>query len=156
MSVSYDGSHSVTFISGESNSLYEVRRSWIDFHLIPDEVPFVAEREPGYMVVDVPFASKSYDYTNLIGKGLHFDSAKGEWTFYVDHDKWSSWYEAKASIENYINGKRLYCVLEDDHSYAYGGRFIVNNWEDEEDYSKITIGYEIDEYRVANSFNYTL
>ena len=162
MSIIYDGSHSVTFIQGSVSSGYTVKRSWIDFHLIPEKAPSVTPRVPKTVVLDVPFASSSLDYTLSIGKGLFFEPSNGEWTFYVDHDKWDSWYEAKTTIENFINGKALWCVIEDDHDYKYSGRFLVTGWEDGSDYSKITISYDIDGYaendgtRITNDFVYDI
>lgn len=151
MSIVYDGSHRAIFIKANETTdglvLLSYRRSWDDFHLIPDSYLSVANRVPSYMLVDVPFSSKTYDFTYSIQKGLFFDASNGEWTFYIDHDKWSSWYLAKSTIENYINGSKLYCILHDEPSNLYGGRFMISNWEDGSDYSKITIQYILDVYR---------
>lgn len=156
MSILYDGSHSVTFIKGAASSSYSVRRSWEDFHLVPEKPPVVMARTPKTVILDVPFSSNSIDYTNIVNKGTYFEPSSGEWSFYVDHDKWNSWHEAKEAIVSFINGQALYCVIEDDHDYKYYGRFGVSDWEDGSDYSKITISYNIDGYKLNNDYSYVL
>lgn len=155
MAIVYNGSHSVTFIQGEATSSYTVKRSWLDFHLIPEKAPVIMSRTPRPLLVDVPFTSKTSDYTDKIAKGLFYEPANGEWVFYVDHDQWNNWYTAKTQIENFINGKALWCVLEDDHMHKYSGRFLVSEWEDGSDYSKITITYSIDGYTDYDGTRFT-
>lgn len=154
MSIIHDGSHSVTFISGDPNASYDLRRSWLDFHIVPEKPPAIPPRILKYNIVDIPFTSRSKDYTQTIVQDLIFDPVNGEWTFHIDHDKWTSWYDCKSALENFINGKRLYCVLEDDHQLKYRGRFTISNWEDGSDYSKVTISYDIDGYHWNNDFVY--
>ena len=143
MPVIYNKAHQIAFISGTPSS-YTVKRSWDDFHLIPEKAFSTPIFEPKYILMDKPFSSRVLDYTQFITHGLTFESASGEWTFYVDHDRWSSWSYAKRTIENFINGKRLYCVFSDYPNYMYFGRFRISSWEDGETYSKISIYYDID------------
>lgn len=152
MSVTYNGVHSVTFIessqnisSGQTLSTFtSVRNTWNSFHLIPANRPHISPMEPKLQMVNDTISSKVFDITDAVAGGMTYSSRKGSWDFLVDHDKWSNWYTAKQSIEDYLNGKRRYCFLNGDDTLLYCGRFKVNGWEDGTQYSKITIEYDLD------------
>lgn len=152
MSVVYDGSHSVIFIKssqslnpGDTLSSYtSLKHSWDDFHLIPSSKPIVNTPEPMIAMVNDMVSSKVFDITDRIAGGQVFGPKSGSWSFIVDHDQWSNWYTAKRTIEEYLNGQRLYCYLQDDPTTVYYGRFQVENWSDGAEYSTIDISYDLD------------
>lgn len=160
MSVIYNSEHSITFINAKDSysSIIDYKNSWTDFHLIPVVSPALSIYNQSRIIVDIPFSSKTIDYTNDILKDRYYYDGKinGQWEFYVDHNKWDDWSTAKKTIENYLNGDSLYCVLEDNHSLAYHGRFYISEWSDEDDYSKIIISYYIEDSGILNEFEYTI
>jgi hypothetical protein len=48
---------------------------------------------------------------------------------------------------NYLHGKSMRLVLEDDPYHYYEGRFSVNSWASNADYSNITIDYNVKPYK---------
>lgn len=161
MSVVYNGIHSVTFIeslqsitAGQTlTSFTSVRNTWNSFHLIPANRPYVSPMEPKIQLVTDTVSSKVFDITDAVAGGMTYSARKGSWDFLVDHDKWSNWYIAKQTIEDYLNGKRRYCFLNGDDTLLYCGRFKVSGWEDGTQYSKITIEYDLDYETYALSAN---
>lgn len=164
MAILYDGSHSIYFVqagelegSGSStlSSYTMYKHSWQDFHLVPTSRPHLETPEATINLSTDTISSKVFDLTDRVAGGQTFGSRQGEWDFIVDHDRWNSWSIAKRTIENYINGKRLYVILSDDRTKAYRGRLKVVNWEDGSDYSHITIGYDLDytDYSCSINFN---
>ena len=153
MGVFYNGEHSISFISGTPSS-FLVKRSWEDFHLIPESCYSTPIFSPKYAILDKPFTNKSVDYTNAVNHGLFFEPGRDQLVFYIDHDKWYDWCITKRNIESFINGKRLGCVFEDDPEYIYYGRFTLSAWEDGENYSKVSIGYDVDPVQEDNNYIY--
>lgn len=155
MPMEHDGSHSITFIdtSGSSNV---VRRSWIDWHLIPTSRPLVVPEQPNISIVQVPGSNRFIDVTDIISGVTMFGRRTGSWEFYVDHDRWSSWTDCFNTVKEFINGKRLSCVLEDEHNKVYTGRFSLNGWKSDSENSSIVINYDLDPVTTSNSFVYTM
>ena len=147
----YNGIHSITFIESDQllrdgdtlTTIISVRNTWNSFHLVPLSRPFISVEEATVTLVSDTVSNKVFDLTDELAGGRIFKSRKGQWEFLVDHDKWDSWYEAKNNIEKYINGKRLYCMLQGDNK-IYHGRFKVSSWEDGNSYSKVSIEYDLD------------
>lgn len=161
MSVVYNGIHSITFIESSQSitagqtltSFDSVRNTWNSFHLVPANRPYVSPKEPKIQMVTDTVSSKVFDITDAVAGGMTYSARKGSWDFIVDHDKWSNWYTAKQTIEDYLNGKRRYCYLNGDDTLLYCGRFKVSGWEDGIQYSKITIEYDLDYETYALSAN---
>lgn len=156
MSVSYYNAHSVTFIKGggSGSTPGSYKRSWYDFKMIPAKNPSVSPATPNTKIVTIPGMNGGLDLTSYVPGGLTFSRRTGQWDFYVDVSKWSSWSVAKRTIEDYLNGQFCYVVLEDDYSNCWAGRLAVTGWSNESDYPKITISYDFEYAIRTNTFNY--
>lgn len=161
MSVVYSGIHSIMFIKAnnsvdyaslDENSIEDYFDTWEYFHLIPDSRPLTNTPQPSISLYQDGGTSKLIDLTDKVAGGQAFGPRQGEWTFIVDHDKWSSWCEAKKTIEKTLNGQKLYCILTDDINTVYYGRFALNGWNDGEQYSTVTIGYDLNNIKYTNRF----
>lgn len=64
--------------------------------------------------------------------------------FYVNRREWADIY---SEIMNYLQGQRRSIILEDDPWYIYTGRFDVNEWRSEKDWSRIVLNYRTDPYK---------
>lgn len=155
MAIYYFGDHSVTFIK-KSGNLVSYRRSWVDWHLVPASRPFVSPATPNVQIVSIPGSNKTIDLTESLSGSVTFGRRSGTWSFIVDHDKWSNWHTAYKEIMSFVNGQELYCVLEDDHDTVYHGRLALNEWQNGDNYSQITIGYNFDYDTTENEFSYSL
>ena len=146
MAIRYFGEHSITFVEYDESSAEIISRknTWTDFHLVPTERPMIGVPSPKYTLVPIPGTNKIFDATDYMPGGLTFSRRTGQWSFNIDNEQWESWYDAKNALEYFINGKRLYCALADDPNTYYLGTFIASGWDDGEEYSQVTISYEID------------
>lgn len=156
MSVSYYNAHSITFIKGggSGSTPGSYKRSWYDFKMIPAKNPSVSPATPNTKIVTIPGMNGGLDITSYVPGGLTFSRRTGQWDFYVDISKWSSWSVAKSTIEDYLNGQYCYVVLEDDYSHCWAGRLAVTDWSNESDYPKITISYDFEYDIRTNTFSY--
>ena len=63
------------------------------------------------------------------------------------YNDFKPWHMAYSDIMDYLHGQKLRAVLEDDPEYFYEGRFVVNVWKSEKDWSRITIDYDVGPYK---------
>lgn len=76
--------------------------------------------------VDVPMRDGSIDLTERLTDDIKFKDRNITLNFTVT-DK-STWTAKVSEIENYLHGKRLKIVFDDDLAFYYYGRVSVNKW----------------------------
>ncbi len=129
--------HSITF--GDKNT-------WDDWHLIPKSRPLFNPPAPKTYFVDVPGGMGSLDLTELHTGSLTYKDRSGSWEFYVQNG-YGDWATRYSEIMEYLHGKRMKAILEDDPEYYYEGRFSVNAWKSDSYWSIITIDYQVKPYK---------
>ena len=122
------------------------RNTWDDWHLIPSSRPLVNPPPVEEKMVDIPGVDSSLDMTNVLTGRPRYGSRSGSWGFVVAPDYWD-WTTAYETIMAYLHGKRFRCVLEDDPEWFYEGRFKVNQWKSDRNFSQIVIDYIVDAYK---------
>lgn len=55
-----------------------------------------------------------------------------------------------SDIMDYLHGQTMRAILEDDPEYFYEGRFTVNAWKSEKDWSRLIIDYDVGPYKWKN------
>lgn len=135
--------HSVTF--GEKNS-------WTDWHLVANSRPVISPPKVKTQYVDIPGADGSIDLTDSLAGRAAFEDREGSIEFLVlndfNIDNYDyNWIEVYTSIMQYLHGKRMTMILEDDPQYYYEGRFSVNSWKSDRNNSTITIDYRVSPYK---------
>ena len=160
MSISYNGSHSISFYIAQDSEtdstpvFYEHKiNTWTDLKLVPLTRPSISPLKPIIKIIEIPGTSNRLDLTDLSPGGLRYEIISGSWNFAIDHDQYLNWHIAKKSIEETINGNRFYCVLDDDDSIAYRGRFAVGEWQSGDVCSSVSINYNLEPILYKNAFN---
>ena len=125
--------HSVTF--GDKNT-------WDDWHLIPTSRPLFAPPEPRSRYVEIPGTDGNLNLSEILTGYPVFNNREGSMEFAVANDYWD-WTVAYSTIMNYLHGKALKAILEDDPGFYYEGRFWVDEWKSDKYYSTITINYNV-------------
>lgn len=142
--------HSITFSNGsptlDSHSRFIGTNTWDDWHLIPSSRPVVASPGVTTNMVSIPGREGSLDMSEYLTGGIIYGDRSGSWEFYVDNDH-ESWITVKNKIMDFLHGKKLKCVLEDDPGYYYEGRFTLNEWRSEATNSIVVINYVVGPYK---------
>jgi len=129
--------HSITY--GEKNT-------WDDWHLVPSSRPLFAPPPPKEKTLDIPGGDGLVDLsTSLTGYPV-FNNREGSTEFYVMNG-YQEWYELYSEIMTYLHGHSMRAFLEDNPDYFYEGRFKVNEWRSDKDYSRIVIDYNVKPYK---------
>ena len=129
--------HSITF--GDKNT-------WDDWHLVPTSRPIFAPPDVKTKTLDIPGADGELNLNELLTGYPVFRNRQGSMEFIVVNGYWS-WDVAYSTIMNYLHGKPLKAILEDDPAYFYEGRFSVSDWKSDKSWSLITIDYSVYPYK---------
>lgn len=129
--------HSITF--GDKNT-------WEDWHIVPTSRPVFNPPSLKKKTLDIQGGDGLIDLSEALTGYPLFNNREGSFEFIVIND-YAPWYEIYSEICNYLHGRRMKAVLEDESGYYYEGRFTVNNWKSDKAYSKITIDYSVSPYK---------
>lgn len=121
--------------------------TWRDWHIVPNSRPVVNPPAPKTNYVDIPGSNNSIDLTESLTGNVKYNPREGSFEFLVDTSQWNSWIEAYTTIMNYLHGRRMDLILDDEPNYYYSGRFTVNEWKSAKDGSSITIDYVLDAFK---------
>lgn len=131
--------HSITF--GDKNT-------WDDWRLVPASRPVFNPPAQKTKVIDIPGGDGVIDLSQALTGYPIYQNRTGSIEFIVMND-FRAWQVAYSEIMDYLHGQSMRAVLEDDPEYFYEGRFVVNSWKSEKDWSRITIDYDLNPYKWA-------
>lgn len=129
--------HSITF--GEKNT-------WDDWRLVPTSRPLFNPPAQKVKTLDIPGGDGLIDLSNALTGYPVYQNRTGSFEFLVMND-FKPWYVAYSDIMDYLHGQRMRAILEDEPEYFYEGRFTVNAWRSEKDWSRIVIDYSVGPYK---------
>ena len=128
------------------------KNTWDDWHLIPSSRPLFNPPTVKTNTVDIPGGDGVLDLSTALAGRPTYNNRTGSWTFYVENG-FKDWSVLYSEIMVYLHGQTFKAFLEDDPSYYYEGRFSVNAWKSDKDYSQITIDYDVGPYKKNSSTN---
>lgn len=131
--------HSITF--GDKNT-------YDDWHLVPSSRPLFVPPEVKTNLVEIPGGNGSIDLTTALTGEVTYSNREGSFEFYVLNG-YSKWHEKYSELLKYLHGKSMRATLEDDPDYYYEGRFSIDSWDSEKDWSKVTIKYNVFPYKFS-------
>ncbi|MCI9347794.1 MAG: hypothetical protein HFF83_01010 [Oscillibacter sp.] len=129
--------HSITF--GEKNT-------WDDWRLVPSSRPVFNPPAQKVKTLDIPGGDGVIDLSQALTGYPVYQNRTGSIEFIVMNG-FKPWHMAYSDIMDYLHGQTMRAVLEDDPEYFYEGRFTVNAWKSEKDWSRITIDYSVGPYK---------
>lgn len=135
--------HSLIFVKSNNDQI----NTWDDWHLVPTSRPLVNPPEPKENSVDVAGSNGKLDFTESLTGYTLYQNRTGSWEFMVMNG-YDPWYIKFSEVMQYLHGRRMKVILEDDPSYYYIGRFKVNQWDSGEKNSNITIDYDLFPYKM--------
>ena len=146
----------------------EHRHSYTDWYLIPKERYSIEPPEVKSNIIEIPAADGGLDLSESLTGYPIYSNREGTMEFYVDNDKlvrdyWTgtsspnpnninqymAWYDIYRDICQFLNGRVVYMLLEDDSRWVYRGRFTVGKYESGNGhFSEIKISYVLDPYKL--------
>lgn len=139
--------HSITI--GEKNT-------WDDWRLVPISRPVFNPPAQKVKTLDIPGGDGVIDLSQALTGYPVYQNRTGSIEFIVPNgfEPWplgkiekQRWHMIYSDIMDYLHGQTMRAVLEDDPEYFYEGRFTVNVWKSEKDWSRIVFDYDVGPYK---------
>lgn len=151
--------HSITFVNidplGDGTHTVTAN-TWDDWHLVPARRPVFSPPAVKEHIIDIPGKDGVLDFTESLTGYPMFERREGSFEFIVMNG-YQEWYNLYAIIGEFLHGRKLQAILEDDPDHYYEGRFQISEWRSEKDYTRIVIAYKVDPLRwtvqTASQFN---
>ena len=122
------------------------KNTWDDWRLVPASRPVFNPPAQKVKTLEIPGGDGVIDLSQSLTGYPVYQNRTGSIEFIVMND-FKPWHMAYADIMDYLHGQKLRAVLEDDPEYFYEGRFTVNVWKSEKDWSRIIIDYDVGPYK---------
>lgn len=149
--------HSITFYYTDPVTGKEIsRNTWKDWHLVSEERPSFQPPKERTSFVTIPGASGSLDTSEVLTGYPLYERRTGSWEFIIVNEiaygnqgkeKFVDWTTTYEYIANFLHNKEMYAILDDDIGYKYIGRFYMNKWKSDKNWSTITIDYDVHPFK---------
>ena len=98
--------------------------------------------------IDVEGADGTIDTSEVLAGEIKFNNRmlEFEFTMTTPYDEFN---ELITEIANYLHGKKLKIILDEDSDYYYYGRCQINQWSSDKRIGKIVISCECEPYKYA-------
>jgi proline-rich tail region repeat protein len=155
--------YGITFDKGNGNN--NVKNTWSDWYLVPSSRPSVAPPEPKMTIVEIPGSNGVIDLTESLTGDITYGNRKGSWEFIVMNEKPILWSNLYSDILDFLHGQKVKIFMETEldsvypSDWYYEGRISVKAWDTQDNYSVISMDYDLDPFkyeRVAFSRTMTL
>lgn len=98
--------------------------------------------------VDVEGADGVIDTSEVLSGEIKFSNRELQFEFTMTTD-YEEYNELVTEIANYLHGRKLKIILDEDDDYYYYGRCQVNEWSSDKRIGKIVIYCDCDPYKYA-------
>ena len=105
----------------------------------------ISPPEPQINMVEVPLRDGSIDLTESLTDEIKFKDRKITLNFTIT-DK-ATWTSKVSEIQNYLHGKQMKIVFDDDLAFYYFGRVSVNKWETNKTIGKLVIEGTVEPFK---------
>lgn len=125
--------------------------TWDDWHLIPSSRPVFDQPKPKYNFLEIPGSDGVLDLSESLANRVLYNNREGTLDFIVANDYRNSWAAGHSQFANWLHGKKIRAVLDDDRGYFYEGRFAIDEWRSNNNgtWSNIVLSYNLDPYKYA-------
>lgn len=133
--------YSVTF--GDKNS-------WDEWNLIPVKAGRIEFATPNvkYESEEIPGSDNVLDMSEVLTGYPLYDPRKGSITFRF-YDNGTPVRERFDRLKNYLHGRRMRAVIEDQPEYYYEGRFMVGDFQPKQgNWGDVDISYILNAYKL--------
>lgn len=123
------------------------KNTYDDWHIVPSSRPVFNPPKQKTNFINIPGGDGALDLSEALTGHPTYNNREGTLEFIVlnGYQEWNVLYD---TILNYLHGKRMNVILEDEPDYYYSGRFAIDNWTSSKDNSTITISYVLDPYKI--------
>lgn len=138
-----------------------IMNTWLDWHLVPTERPVFEMPTLKKYSQDIPGGNGEIDLTEALGGYPVYQNRTGSIEFALMHQSLvtnlgynngydnasrTEWQIVYSSIANFLHGQKVRVFSDDIPDYFFEGRVTISSWGSDEQYSKITLDYDLEPY----------
>lgn len=123
------------------------KHSYTDWGLYLKTRPEISPPKPKTVYVSIPGSDGDLDLTESLTDDVKYENRKISCTFIVIQPK-ERWANIYSEILEYLHGKQMNVIMDDDPEYFYSGRLEVNQWKSDIKTSTIVIDGIVEPYKL--------
>lgn len=127
---------------------FGTKHSFNDWGLYMTSIPEISPPEVKTNYIEIPGRDGELDLTEVVTKKAMYKNRTLSFEFTIV-DKRSTWSDTYSKITNYLHGKTMSVVLDEDAGYYYVGRLQVNEWKSDQCTSIIIIEGNCNPYKYS-------
>ena len=106
--------------------IFGEKHTYRDWGLVLQSRPQISPPSPKYKMIQVPGSDRIIDLTQHLTGEVHYEprEIKFEFALLADRSRWASLH---SEILNYLHGKSIRIIFDDDPNYFYSGRVTVGD-----------------------------
>lgn len=126
---------------------FNSKHSYKDWGLLLKSRPIISSPTPKTIYIDVPASDGVIDLTESMTGEVKYENRKITCEFNVidARERWSNIY---SEILDFLHGREMHVIFDEDPTYQYIGRFAVNEWKSNKVTSTITIEGSVEPYKM--------
>lgn len=125
--------------------LFGTKHTYDDFNLVRTEKN-IGLPSPKTSSVDVEGADGVLDTSEVLTGEIKFKNRKLEFSFTL-LDKYEDYEDKITEISNYLHGRKLRIILDDDPTHYYVGRCSIDQWASDKRIGRIVITCDCEPYK---------
>lgn len=117
-----------------------------DWGLLTKSRPRISPPQPKLKLIQVPGSDTVLDLTQSLTGHVHYEPRTISFEFIVmdERGRWPSLY---SEIMNYLHGKKIRIIMDDDPNFYYTGRVTVGNLEPDKKTAVLTMEAQVEPYK---------
>lgn len=127
--------------------LFGNKHSYRDWGLILASRPVISSPSVKTIYVDIPGSNGSIDLTESLTGDATYNDRTITFVFSIIDER-SKWSDIYSEIMDYLHGKKMKILIDEDSDYYYIGRLSVNDWNSDIASSTITIEGNVEPFKI--------
>lgn len=127
--------------------LFGDKHSYRDWGLVLASRPTISPPSPKTILVDIPGSDGKIDLTESLTGEVAYNNREISCSFSVV-DKRENWANKYSEILDYLHGKRMKIVFDEDEEYYYYGRIEIDSWESDIASATLNIKADVEPFKL--------
>lgn len=126
--------------------IFGEKHSFRDWELLLKSRPQISPPSPKFKLIQVPGSDHVIDLTESLTGQVHYEprTIRFEFITKADRSRWASLY---TEILDYLHGKQVRIIMDDDPNFYYTGRVAVEGMETEKKTATLTMTATVEPYK---------
>lgn len=131
-------------------AIFNDKHTYRDWGLLMKSRPLISPPEPKTKLIEVPGSDIVIDLTERLTGAIHYKmrTIRFEFVVMADRERWAALH---SEIMNYLHGKSVKIIMDDDSNYYYTGRVTVGDLDPEKKTAVLTMEAHVEPYKRERS-----